>query len=105
MWAVSVVCLGITMVLCVVGTFSCRYDDNIFQRIGMAMLFIGCYPRLREAWETHYVTEGVWMAHIGLASFAVGTAFKVWKHRHENRPDLPELSRDEWRHVHGGLKE
>lgn len=94
MWQVSVVCLGITMALCIAGTFSCKYNDNLMQRVGMFALFIGCWPSLRDVWDFEYVSRGAVVAHIGLAAFALGTALKVWKFR-------PRKHKIPWLHIRG----
>ena len=84
MWAVSVFCLGTVMALCVIGTFSCKYDDNLAQRVGMAMLFVGLYPRVTTIWETEslahtYITaEASFATHVGLFLFSCGLAVKVY---------------------------
>lgn len=105
MWIVSVVALCIVMALCVLGTFGRWYSDNLAQRIGMAMLFIGCWPKVEELMFFRPENGGVWVAHVGLAVFAMGTAWKVWLHRdHHPPPAQPphRLHRDHLRHVSGG---
>ena len=108
MWQVSAASLVVVMALCVVGTFSCKYDDNLFQRIGMFFIFVGFFPRLREVLATEDVTPGVWLAHLGLAMFAIGQAHKAWKYRGENAQrvnDLRDIEHEDTHHVAGGKKE
>ena len=89
MWIVSAVSLGVTMLLCVVGILvpKAYYDDNLAQRLGMAGMFIFCWPRLVQLLETREITSLVMpvtaqvLGHVGLALFAIGTAYKAWCHR------------------------
>ncbi len=89
MWLVSAISLSVTMLLCVVGVFIPRtyYDDNLAQRLGMVGVFLFCWPRLVQLLERQEITGYVMpvtaqvFGHVGLALFAVGTAYKAWKHR------------------------
>ncbi len=78
MWIVSFVCLVFVAFMCVVGTLSRTYDDNLFQRVGMALICFGVLARANEIWFFEAVPPELMLAHIGLALFAVGTTFKVW---------------------------
>jgi hypothetical protein len=89
LWLVSAVSLSITMALCVVGVFIPKtyYDDNLLQRIGMTGVFAFCWPRLMQILDRFELTSATMpvsaqvFGHVGLMLFAVGTAYKVWKHR------------------------
>ena len=105
MWVVSIACLLFVMVLCVLGTVVRAFRDNLPQRIGMAFLFIGCWPRVQDMWLYRPESDGSWLGHLGLAMFALGTAWKVWKHRHvDPHPPAPphRVHHDDLRHVRGG---
>jgi len=106
MWIVSIASLIIVMVLCCVGTFSKHYSDNFGQRVGMALLFIGCWPKVEELWFFRPENGGVWVAHLGLCLFGVGTAYKVWRHRIRRPgrmpPRPPQVMHDDLHHVAGG---
>lgn len=86
-WYASVASLSLTMVLCLAGAFWPMYEETasqrvatLLQRIGMALLFIGCWPRLVVIYESREMTAaGGWVAHVGLALFAVGTAWKFYR--------------------------
>jgi len=77
------------MLLCVVGVFvpKAYYNDNLAQRIGMAGVFMFCWPRLVQLFEHQMIrnncmpVEAQVAGHVGLALFAIGTAYKAWKHR------------------------
>lgn len=89
MWIISAVSLTIVMVLCVVGVFIPKriYDDNLAQCIGMAGVFMFSWPRLAQLLERQEITSFVMpvlaqtAGHVGLALYALGTAYKAWKHR------------------------
>lgn len=89
MWVVSVVSLAVTMILCLVGVFIPPrfYDDNLAQRIGMAGVFTVCWPRFWHLIDNQgFVGNCLPVAaqvlgHVGLALFALGTAYKAWKYR------------------------
>jgi hypothetical protein len=106
MWIISAASLGVTMLLCVLGVFIPKvyYDDNLAQRIGMAGVFIFCWPRLVQLLEAREITGLVvpvpaqLAGHVGLAMFAVGTAYKVWKHRPgRGQPRGPNRRREDAR--------
>lgn len=89
MWIVSAVSLAIVMALCVVGVFIPKriYDDNLAQCVGMAGVFMFSWPRLAHLLDHQEITSIVIPAlaqtagHVGLALYALGTAYKAWKHR------------------------
>lgn len=99
MWIISAVSLFITMTLCVIGVFVSKkyYDDNLFQRIGMAGVFIFCMPRFIQLMSKQEITTVVMpltaqlFGHVGLMLFAVGTAYKAWKHRPNKRIRINRL--------------
>lgn len=94
MWLISAVSLAIVMVLCAVGIFIPKkyFDDNLAQRVGMAGIFIICWPRLDQLIDRQEITGNCmpvtaqFAGHLGFALFAVGVAYKAWKHR----PRRPE---------------
>lgn len=100
MWIISAVSLAIVMALCVVGVFIPKriYDDNLAQCIGMAGVFMFSWPRLAQLLEHRELTSIAMPAmaqtagHVGLALYAMGTAYKAWKHRprsHDAAPPAP----------------
>lgn len=110
MWIVSAISLGLLLLACLVAPFVQSYRDNLLQRISFALIFIGTFARWLGIIDTRSI-EPVWpiiaeasvVGNIGFALFAVGTAYKVWRHRHEggstHQPGL--LDRKFFRHVHG----
>lgn len=106
MWIVSFVCLWFVALMCVVGVLSPVYEDNIAQRIGMALTCFGVLARANEIWYFEAVAPVSLMAHIGLALFAAGVAFKVLIRRAEDRTVRALLAMEfkDWRHVSGGKK-
>lgn len=97
MWIVSAVSLSLVMALCLVGVFIPKrfYDDNLAQCIGMAGVFMFCWPRLMQLLERQELTSIAMPAlaqtagHVGLALYAVGTAYKAWQHRPRHRGTAP----------------
>ena len=85
---VSIVALVIVAVLCLVGVFHPRFDDTLGQRVGMSMIGIWCILRVQTK-LTSFDTEPVHMIlHIGLATYACGTALKMYRaHKFKARHD------------------
>lgn len=105
MYTITVVSLAVVMALCVIGTFSCVFDDNLAQRVGMIFIFLGFIPKLKDVIQTHDIVPGAWMAYAGLAAYAVGTSWKAWKHRKSTKQNILEtLDKSKWRHVAGGKR-
>lgn len=77
--------LLVTSVVCLLGVLHPRYQDNLLQRLGMA---VACLGAVAELWTT---LEGVVRvnAHIvssvGVALFAVGTVLKKVRGRFMRR--------------------
>lgn len=111
LWIISAVALAITMVCCLAGTIAPKhvYDDNIAQRIGMAGIFMVCWPRFWHLIEHQgfigncLPVPAQVLGHIGLAAYALGTAWKVWRHARKPRggPQPPPIDPSLLRHVRG----
>lgn len=89
MWLISAVSLTIVMALCLIGVFIPKkyFDDNLAQCVGMAGMFMFCWPRLAQLLERQEITANTMpvfaqlVGHTGLALYAMGTAYKAWRHR------------------------
>jgi hypothetical protein len=112
MWVVSAFALAITMACCFAGTFAPKhiYDDNIAQRIGMAGVFMVCWPRFWHLIDNQGfvgnclpVTAQIF-GHVGLAAYCAGTAWKVWRHKPKRKPPPPPISAKHLHSVRGGSK-
>ena len=55
MVVLAIISLVIIAAVCFLGTFSRKYDDNLAQRIGMALLCISAISRVRYLWLMEYV--------------------------------------------------
>ena len=103
----SIACLAIVAVLCAVGAFSRAYPDNMLQRIGMSSMGVWCTAQAVDMIQSMHTDSVQLMLHIGLATFAVGTALRVRQvHRapHCRRAeDLPMQARH-LSHVAGGRR-
>lgn len=96
-WLVSAVSLTLVMTLCVVGVFIPKkyFDDNLAQCVGMAGVFMFSWPRLSQLIEMRDITANTMpvsaqlAGHVGLALYALGTAYKAWRHRphHDQKAD------------------
>lgn len=78
LWMISVFCLGLTMVLCILGTLHHCFQDNLLQRAGMALLALSCVARGSEILLSQAVNPQSFLLHLSIALFAVGAAVKYW---------------------------
>lgn len=78
-YLLSCLCLSFVAVICMVGCFSPRYDDNMLQRIGMAVLGMGCIARVQSIWAAEVVANDWFLVHGGMALVAAGTAWKLYR--------------------------
>lgn len=72
----DVLILGLTGIICVIGIFSDRFDDNFIQRLGMCILAMASWGR---AWFVveHGVGQEIYVwYHLGAFFFAFGTLWK-----------------------------
>jgi hypothetical protein len=101
MWIISAVSLTLVMGLCVIGAFAPRqyYAANLAQCIGMAGVFMFSWPRLALLIEHREITSIAMpvfaqvVGHTGLALYAVGTAYKAWRHRPRQADGAPPARR------------
>jgi threonine/homoserine efflux transporter RhtA len=98
---VSIVALSIVGGLCVVGVFHPRFNDNFVQRVGLSMLGIWCILRIYVKVETMDTEPVHLFLHIGLALYAISTAYKLCQ-IDKRRKGPRELSITEQRQVSGG---
>ena len=90
LWQVSLICLLITGVLCIIGVLAHAYEDNLGQRVAMALHSIACFSRVKSISMTEVVMIDWLMIHIGMALFASSTAWRVFrriKHRRRRHGD------------------
>jgi hypothetical protein len=87
-------CLGIVSAACFAGILSKHYRDNWPQFIGLCAILAWSLGR---GWElgirlvdwlasdplmpAPYISAQQLLGHVGLAMFAIGTGWKVWRHR------------------------
>ncbi|HJY06549.1 MAG TPA: hypothetical protein VJ323_09535 [Bryobacteraceae bacterium] len=77
MVVLAIISLVIIAAVCFLGTFSRKYDDNLAQRIGMALLCISAISRVRYLWLMEYVDFEWLLLYVGTAVFALGTVYQV----------------------------
>jgi hypothetical protein len=86
MHAVSSVCLIIIMGCCLAGIFSPWYRDNWAQFWGLVGILFWSAARLAAVLEGAEVTDLQLWAHVSMASYALGEAYRTW---HEWRRSHP----------------
>lgn len=77
MATLSIICLALVALLCVVGALSPAYRDNLAQRVGLACVGLACLALLEHVWRAQWVNPACALLAVGLLCFAVGTAAKV----------------------------
>jgi hypothetical protein len=75
----------VLFLLCVAGLFSQRYQDNWFQHLGMIGMGIGSVSAIHRVFHMVWVPPEMVLFSIAACAFGVGTAYKVWHHRHSYR--------------------
>ena len=77
--------LSMTAILavCVLGTFSDVFDDNLGQRAGMALAALGSSVALQAWYFDHNALTPTNITLGGVAVFGLSTSYKIWrKHAH-----------------------
>lgn len=76
--------LALLALICTMGVFSHKFDDRLFQRIGLCLTAAGCvllvYARVNEygvVAETRLRVIGL----TGVLTFAIATAIKIWRRK------------------------
>lgn len=84
---ISLACLIVTGSLATWGIFSQHYDDTVLQRLGLSIVAIGCMTRAYERIFSDIAPPppALLWSQIGLALFAVGTAWRIW-HAGRHKP-------------------
>ena len=88
-------------IVCLFGVFSPIYKDNWCQFFGLWGLIAWSLARGFQVVETGDVSTQQLIAHVSLALFAVGTAWKVVKLNRQERDDLASLTDEELRQIYG----
>jgi hypothetical protein len=68
--------------LCVAGLFSQRYQDNWFQHLGMIGMGISSVSAIHRVYHMVWVPPEMLLFALSGLGFGLGTAYKVWHHRH-----------------------
>lgn len=107
---VSLVCLGVAAPLCLAGVFCNAYRESWLQFWGLWGISCWGFSRIEVIAERGYTDPWNLALHAGLAAYSIGTALKVLRHSKPPRrgprgDDLPEIARENFRHVAGGTKE
>lgn len=77
MATLSMICLGLVALLCVVGALSPHYPDNLLQRLGLASVGLSCVALVEHVWRAQWVNPACALLAVGLLCFGLGTAAKV----------------------------
>lgn len=65
--------LLITSVLCIVGSFSPQFQDNLLQRIGMSVIGFSSSVQAARIYDTDRTTTLEFLIYLGVLMFAFGT--------------------------------
>lgn len=76
---VSLAALAVVAALCLCGVWAHVMRDNLFERIGMGLVCIGCCGRVVEILATGDAPPGGVIVSVGLLCFAVGAAWAKWR--------------------------
>lgn len=101
---ISAACLLVLAVICLFGVFSSHYKDNWAQFVGLWGMIAWSLAR---SWQLiddgGSVTTQQLVAHVSITIFALGTAWKVARHKRAAEPISQEpVSDDELRQIYGG---
>lgn len=68
------------VVLSIIGTLSHRYEDNLIQRISMALIAFGGCAYLFCQWDGLPAYNPRALLTAGCALFGIGSALKTWRY-------------------------
>ena len=72
--------LIIICITCISGVLYCKFDDNLLQRIGLALACMGAIVRLLDMVDlVDDSSNARYLLTYGVAVFCVGTTYKFWK--------------------------
>jgi len=77
--------IGILVALSIWGTLSHRYDDNLLQRLSMALIAIGGSVYLFSHWDGIAAYNPRSLVTAGCALFGVGSALKAWRYSKDRK--------------------
>ncbi len=97
MVTVSLICLSIVAVLCLIGALHPAYDDNLLQRIGMGCICLSSIALMEHVYRYGGASSACSLMAIGMLMFALGVVLKVLKFR---RKPWPETVVDDRNEVH-----
>jgi len=79
MVTLNIVSLSIVLFLCLYGTLTRFYKDNLFQWVGFIFITLGCTKEILELWHAIGGSRTTTTLAFGCALYAIGTAWKVYK--------------------------
>jgi hypothetical protein len=77
----SVLCLTVVGLLCILGVFHPQYDDTLGERVGMSAIGLWSIAKVSAILSGGAEEFPALLLHAGLASFACGMAAAKWRHR------------------------
>lgn len=107
MTAASLTFLAIICVVCLLGVFSHKFADNWLQFFGLCGVTLWAGARFAQVLDGAYISPQQLLIHGSLASFAIGTAHKVWRNSQPKPPKPPapyNIEQSHLKHVVGGVK-
>lgn len=70
---ISVLALVLTAVFSAIAVFHARFEDNITQRVGLALLGFACSVRAWGLFDSEMISTSECLVYIGIAVVAFGT--------------------------------
>ena len=101
---ISIVCLSMVAAVCIVAVFS-EFKDTLGQRLGLSMLAVWSILRIDMKIDNPVTEPMNLILHIGLAVFAVSTAWKLYESSPPRHTNLRPIPAEEWGRVWGAGKE
>ena len=81
-WLIAVSSMVVVLIVSTWGLFARCYRDNWPQAIGMALVAVSSGMLIDLLIDARYVPPPMVLFAMGTACYSVGTAYKVWIHRH-----------------------
>lgn len=82
MAVVTMFAFFIVFALCLLGLYSARFQDNWLQHLGLIGMGLASVSAIHRTFHMDWVPPEMALFAVAAALFGLGTAYKVWHHRH-----------------------
>lgn len=86
---IALVLSAFLVLLCALGIICHYFRENWLQMLGMGCTLVAASMTAWHAWATQRTSSRVTLLLLGVALYAIGTAWKVWQHRARPEPSDP----------------